>query len=124
MWLEDLLMPDWLPDTDVCWFSFPITCYGDRGKLVDYLEKHGTETRSMFAGNITLHPAYRHSKFRISGKLTEANYILKHSFWISTHPRLKKSDLDYIINELEKKDFEVEEKHLLIHSGFPSSELF
>jgi len=97
MWLEDLLMPDWLPDTDVCWFSFPITCYGDRGKLVDYLEKHGTETRSMFAGNITLHPAYRHSKFRISGKLTEANYILKHSFWISTHPRLKKSDLDYII---------------------------
>src|SRR3990167_8634099 len=92
-----LIMPEWLPNADVCWFSFPITCRDDRGKLVAYLEKHGIETRSMFSGNITLHPAYRNSKFRVSGKLTEANIILKHSFWISVHPRLKKSDLDYII---------------------------
>ena len=95
--LDKLVMPNWLPEADVCWFSFPLTTNGDRGKLVAYLEKHGIETRSMFGGNICLHPAYRNSKFRISGKLTEANYILKHSFWVTLHPRLKKSDLDYII---------------------------
>ena len=51
----------------------------------------------MFAGDITKHPAYKNSKFKISGELTEANFILKNSFWITLHPRLKKSDLDYII---------------------------
>lgn len=93
----ELIMPDYLPNADICWFAFPITTVGDRGKLVSYLEKHGIETRSMFSGNITKHSAYKNSKYRISGKLTEANYILEHSFWITCHPRLKKSDLDYII---------------------------
>ena len=95
--IEALIMPRWLPNADVCWFSFPITCRDNRGKLVEHLEKHGIETRSMFSGNITKHSAYQNSKFRIHGKLTEANYILEHSFWVSVHPRLKKSDLDYII---------------------------
>lgn len=142
----ELLMPQWLQDADVCWFSFPLTTTGDRGKLVAHLEKHGVETRSMFSGRIDLHPAYVNSKFRVSGKqcpitmllsflsygllsailsactsfslkfstltagtsssfkdkaasylLSEADYILKHSFWITLHPRLKREDLDYII---------------------------
>src|SRR3990167_675497 len=93
----DLILPDWNRDADICWFAFPLSTCDDRGKLTTYLEKHGIETRSMFSGNICLHPAYRHSKFRISGKLTEANYILKHSFWITCHPRLTKSDLEYIV---------------------------
>lgn len=95
--IGDLIMPDWLPSARVCWFSFPLTVVSDRGKLVTYLEKHGIETRSMFAGNITKHPAYKNSKYRIHSKLTQANLILKHSFWITCHPRLTKSDLDYIV---------------------------
>ncbi len=92
----NLIMPKWLSNAGICWFSFPITC-PNRGKLVSYLEKHGIETRSMFAGNITKHSAYKDSKYKVHGKLIEADYILKHSFWITCHPRLKKSDLDYII---------------------------
>lgn len=92
-----LQMPKSIDGADVCWFSFPITYDGDRGRLVPYLEKHGIETRSMFSGNITKHPAYRNSKFRISRKLNNADYVLEHSFWIGVHPRLTKSDLDYII---------------------------
>jgi len=80
-------MPEWITGADVCWFSFPITCRDDRGKLVKYLESKGLETRSMFSGNITKHPAYKDSKFKISGDLKEANYILEHSFWITCHPR-------------------------------------
>lgn len=95
--IGDLVMPSWLENAEVCWFSFPLTTFGDRGKLVAHLEKHGIETRSMFAGNIIKHPAYKKSKYRVSGKLTEADYILKHSFWITCHPRLKKTDLDFII---------------------------
>lgn len=93
----DLIMPKRLYNADVCWFAFPLTTMDDRGPLVAYLEKHGIETRSMFAGNILKHPAYKNIKAKQFGKLEEANYILKHSFWITCHPRLKKADLDYII---------------------------
>jgi CDP-6-deoxy-D-xylo-4-hexulose-3-dehydrase len=95
--LEDLILPMWHRNAEVCWFSFPLTTLGDRGKLVAHLEQHGIETRSMFSGDITKHPAYKDSKYKIHGKLEEAQYILKHSFWITCHPRLKKADLDYII---------------------------
>ncbi len=95
-----LVMPDSVKGSDVCWFALPITVWGYpniRGDLARHLEKAGIETRSMFAGNITKHPAYKNSKYRISGELTEADYILKHSFWISVHPRNTKKDNDYII---------------------------
>lgn len=93
----DLIMPEWNKDADVCWFSFPLTTKGNRGALVEYLEKNGIETRSMFAGNITAHPAYASSEYRISGGLAEADYILEHSFWISTHPRMTQSDREYVV---------------------------
>jgi dTDP-4-amino-4,6-dideoxygalactose transaminase len=52
----------------------------------------------MFSGDITKHPAYKHSKYRIGPDgLKGAQFILKNSFWITVHPRLTKSDLDYII---------------------------
>lgn len=95
---EDLILPDYLPNADICWFAFPITYNGDRSALVAHLEKKGIETRSMFAGNIIRHPAYRKSKYRVHGKLHEADYILEHSFWISLHPRLTHGDLKYIVS--------------------------
>jgi len=96
--IGDLIRPQWSPNADICWFAFPLSCgFDNRKTLVPYLEKHGIETRSMFSGNITKHPAYKDSKYRIHGILRESDWILKHSFWITCHPRLKKSDLDYII---------------------------
>lgn len=96
-------LPHTVIGADVCWFALPLTYHGDRGKLVAHLEKNGIETRSMFAGNITKHPAYKNSKYRISGKLTEANYILEHSFWIGVHPRMTQADREYVIKVF--KDF-------------------
>lgn len=96
--IPDLIMPTWRKDADICWFAFPLSvCNGLRGKLVAHLEEAGIETRSMFAGDITKHPAYKDSGFKISGKLNEADLILKSSFWISVHPRNTKADNDYII---------------------------
>lgn len=93
-----LYLPETVGAAEVCWFAFPITYVGNRGNLVAHLEKHGIETRSMFAGNIIRHPAYKNTKYRIGPDgLKEADYILNNSFWITVHPRLNKSDLDYII---------------------------
>lgn len=89
------ILPEYLPNSDVCWFAFPLTFIGNRGKLVHHLEKSGIETRSMFAGNITKHPAYKHSKF-IDKTTSQSNVILKHSFWIGVHPRMTQSDREYV----------------------------
>lgn len=93
---RDLVMPVWSSDADVCWFAFPLTCRGDRSKLLRHLEKNGIETRPMFSGNICYHPAYTGVSFFISGELKESNYITKHSFWISCHPSLTLNDLKYV----------------------------
>lgn len=99
---DRLILPRWNDSADVCWFSFPLTTlWEDRGTLVEHLEKRGIETRSMFGGNITRHPAYKGVKYRISGKLEDANYILGHSFWISVHPRMTQSDREYIIKAFD-----------------------
>lgn len=91
-----LILPRWNENADICWFSFPISCE-NRPALLEYLENHGIETRTLFVGNVTKHPAYKDSEYRVSGELTGADYILRNSFWISCHPRLSKDDLKYIV---------------------------
>jgi len=98
---DDLIMPVSIKGSNICWFALPLTTVGNRGKLVAYLEKNGIETRSMFSGNITRHPAYANSKYRIGSKLTEADYILKQSFWVGVHPRMTQEDLDYVLKVFE-----------------------
>jgi CDP-6-deoxy-D-xylo-4-hexulose-3-dehydrase len=98
---DDLVLPQSIPNADICWFAFPLTTKGDRGSLVAHLEKNGIETRSMFAGNVTKHPMCANIDYKVSGKLTGADYILKHSFWISTHPRMTQKDREYIIKTFD-----------------------
>lgn len=99
---EDLILPIRIKEADPSWFSFPITTLGERGPLVKFLEENGVETRSMFAGNILKHPAYNGVEYIQHGDLNDANYILKHSFWITCHPRYKPKDLEGIV-ELFKR---------------------
>ncbi len=98
---EYLILPTWLPDADVCWFAFPLSVRDGklrRGDLVKYLELNGIETRSMFAGNIIKHPAYKTGvKFRVGTGLKDADQILKDSLWFSVHPRLSQEDREYVV---------------------------
>jgi len=94
--IDGLIMPVTVKDAEPCWFSFPLTTTKERGPLVAHLEKCGIETRSMFAGDITKHPAYKNSVYR-KMDLKEANYILKHSFWIGVHPRMSQADREYVV---------------------------
>lgn len=94
---KELIMPKVVKGADVCWFALPLTTTYKRGGLVAHLEKHGIETRSMFSGNIIRHPAYADSGYYMFGDLQESDEIMRQSFWITVHPRLKKSDLNYIV---------------------------
>lgn len=95
---KELIMPKVVKGADVCWFSLPLTTTYKRGELVDHLEKHGIETRSMFAGNVTKHPMCDNIFYKMFGpEHWEADDILKQSWWIGVHPRLTKDDLKYIV---------------------------
>lgn len=98
---EDLVLPVWKNNADVCWFALPLSTKGNRGKLVAYLEKHGIETRSMFAGNILKHPAYKNVPHRKGSLLVEANIILKQSFWIGVHPRMTQADREFVVKTFD-----------------------
>lgn len=100
-----LVLPRFLPVAKVCWFSFPLTVQGGlkRGDILRYLEKHGVETRTMFAGNIIRHPAYKKGvKFRVSGNLKGADRILRDSFWVSVNSRLSAEDMRYLIRTFDE----------------------
>jgi CDP-6-deoxy-D-xylo-4-hexulose-3-dehydrase len=99
--IPQLIMPRWVDGAEPSWFSFPITTKGERGELVAFLEENGIETRSMFAGNIVLHPAYAGVQYRDAG-INEANTILHKSFWVSVHPRYTPKQLKYIVKTIQK----------------------
>jgi CDP-6-deoxy-D-xylo-4-hexulose-3-dehydrase len=94
-------MPQSVKGADVCWFALPLTTKGDRGALIAHLEKNGIETRSMFAGNIIRHPAYKKAKYRVGSPLHESDTILKQSFWIGVHPRMTDSDRKHVIKTFD-----------------------
>lgn len=91
-----LVMPEWIRGAEPSWFAFPLS-HPSRATLVAHLEEWGIETRSMFAGNILQHPAYKTVTHRQSGSLAGANDILKHSFWLGVHPSWTKEDLEYVV---------------------------
>ncbi len=83
---------------DNCWFSLPLAVIeNERGRLTNFLEKNGIETRSMFSGNILKHPAYGAVWHEQPHELSGSDWILEHSFWISVHPRLTQKDRDYVV---------------------------
>ncbi len=94
----DLVMPNWVKGAEPSWFSFPLSTLSERGPLVEFLEKNGIETRSMFAGNVTKHPMCANIEYRTGNELTGSDYILRHSFWVSVHPRYSTKDLKYMID--------------------------
>ncbi len=96
---NQLIFPVSPKGADVCWFALPITVgWGDRGKLVAHLESRGIETRSLMAGNIIRHPAYKEGTYRVSKTgLKSADEILNYSFWIGVHPRMTQADREYVI---------------------------
>lgn len=85
-----------------------ITCQTgvDKNKIVQYLEKHGVQTRMLFAGNLTKQPCFdemrkKRTSYRIVGELKNTDRIMKDSFWIGVYPGMTKEMLDYMVETLK-----------------------
>ena len=84
------------------WFGVPIVCESTAVKhaLQQFLETEGIQTRNYFAGNLLLHPAYKH--LGNAKDYPKAYEVLNKVFFLGTSPTLSTDDLSYIRETLEK----------------------
>ena len=100
-----LIMPEELKGAEVYWLAFPITIKDgapfSRLELLRYLESKKIQTRLLFAGNIIRQPAFKNTKHRVVGKLTNADKIMKDTFVIGCHHGLTDEMVDYVYSSFE-----------------------
>jgi len=97
---EFLILPEATPNSDPSWFGFPIGVKKDapfkRDQLTAALEAQKIGTRLLFAGNLTRQPAYEGWEYRVSGGLTNTDYVMSNVFWIGVFPGLTEDMLNFI----------------------------
>ncbi|HHU83960.1 MAG TPA: lipopolysaccharide biosynthesis protein RfbH [Clostridiales bacterium] len=100
---DKLILPVACENSDPSWFGFLMTCKEgvERKKVVPYIEKHGVQTRMLFAGNLTKHPCFDQMRasgkgFRIVGDLTNTDIIMNDTFWVGVYPGMTDEKIDYM----------------------------
>ena len=92
-----------LESSDTCWFGTPFICDNKetKDKLVSFLEDNMIQTRNYFAGNILLHPGYKHlDDFT---KYPNSNTVLDTVFFLGAAPHYDDDVFDYINKTFEEK---------------------
>jgi CDP-6-deoxy-D-xylo-4-hexulose-3-dehydrase len=79
------------------WLAFPMQV-PNRLKLVDYLEHRNIQTRVIFSGNITRHPAYR----EYLEEFKNADQIMKDGILLGCHHGMTLEDVDYVCNKIKE----------------------
>ena len=85
-----------LSQAETSWFGVPIICETKQLKetLVAHLEKNKIQTRNYFAGNILLHPGYKH--LDDASKYPKANEVLNKVFFLGCSPTITGDMITYI----------------------------
>ena len=101
---DKVILPEPAENSDPSWFGFLITVPEDSGKtrneVTRYIEDHNIQTRLLFSGNLTRHPCFDQirgtDKYRISGDLTNTDYIMNNTFWVGVYPGMTDEIIDYM----------------------------
>ncbi len=102
---DKLILPRWLPQADPSWFAFTITIADEkisRRKLTEFLEVNKVETRTIFAGNIMRHPAYRLVNARVAGELKNSDAVLEKSFMVGIYPGSGEEEMKYAAGKIKE----------------------
>ncbi len=89
-------------NAETSWFGVPIICETKELKrsLVSYFEENKIQTRNYFAGNILLHPGYKH--LDDASKYPEANQVLNKVFFLGCSPTINDAMINYIDDVVRK----------------------
>lgn len=99
---EHLILPKATPKSDPNWFAFPMTIKDgapfDREKIMKFLESYKIQTRTYFAGNILLQPAYTHlmNPEEVIKKYPVARKVTTDIFFLGTSPVITEEQIKYI----------------------------
>jgi CDP-6-deoxy-D-xylo-4-hexulose-3-dehydrase len=90
------------------WLAYPLMSK-DRMNLLKFLEDNGVQTRVIFAGNITRHPAYR----EFLQPFINADRIMEEGFLVGAHHGMSLEDVDYVCSLLKEWERQQGKKHVL-----------
>jgi CDP-6-deoxy-D-xylo-4-hexulose-3-dehydrase len=99
-YMQNLKGSSYLLPTDseeLHWLAMPLMSE-NRIELLNFLEKNNVQTRVLFAGNITRHPAYR----QYFQEFPNADRIMKEGFLLGAHHGMTLEDVDYVCGLLLK----------------------
>ena len=85
-----------LDKAETCWFGTPFVCDSkdQKRKLVSFLEENKIQTRNYFAGNILLHPGFKH--LDDLKKYPNSNTVLDKVFFLGASPHYNDDVFNYI----------------------------
>jgi len=100
-YIKNIKIANVLTKADPSWFGVPIICDTQllKERLVDFLEKNKIQTRNYFAGNLLLHPAFKHLDNFNNYK--EANKALSNVFFIGCSPHYNENIFNYYEDVLQ-----------------------
>ena len=106
---EKLILPEPSKNSDPSWFGFLLTVRENAGitrdAIVDHLEKHGIQTRMLFAGNLIKHPCFDEMRCRKEGfgcrELINTDRIMSESFWFGVYPGMTEGMSEFVIDTIK-----------------------
>ncbi len=88
------------------WFGFAVILQGEmegkRDLIVKRLKEEGIEVRPIVAGNFTRNYVIQYFDYRISGELSEADYVHDNGFFIGNHSSNNFGLIDYFCDTIQK----------------------
>lgn len=106
---DKIILPVACENSKPSWFGFLITCREDVDKVevTRRIEQDGIQTRTLFAGNIIMHPCFdemrkRGKGYRVVGSLKNTDTVLNKTFWIGVYPGMTDAMLQYMIQKIGK----------------------
>lgn len=106
---DKLILPEATKNSKPSWFGFLITCKASLGRvhMMTALEKASIQTRTLFAGNLILHPCFDEMRaseqgYRIVGELKNTDDIMNNSFWIGVYSGMTEKKIGYMVEQIGK----------------------
>ena len=101
---DRIILPEPAENSDPSWFGFLISMRPESGlkrqDVVEYIESHNIQTRLLFSGNIIKQPCFDDMRntdaYRVSGELTNTDFIMENTFWVGVYPGMTDQMIDYM----------------------------
>ena len=102
---EFFILPKQLPDSRTGWLAFATTLRETapfiRRDLQIFLEKRNIMTRTVFTGNITRQPGFKHLPSKVArGGYPEADKVMRGGMLLACHHGLSDAQIDHIMESV------------------------